>query len=238
MSKINFLKEGLFLNKKISAGRLAIQLILSLVIVLFIISFSVVFTLNFRPLYYFDMEYLSISEMSGYTNAQIKENYNALIDYNSMFNHDPLNFPSLTMSENGRIHFEEVKEIFVAVQYICIFTFILGLAGILWQRRYQNHLYLGLTAILTIAIPLGLGMVISLNWEQSFVTFHHIFFDNDYWIFDAATDPVITILPDTFFFHCALMILAGILLGCTICSIFYFYFRKKEKNHAQETASN
>ena len=57
------------------------------------------------------------------------------------------------MSENGRIHFEEVKEIFVAVQYICIFTFILGLAGILWQRRYQNHLYLGLTAILTIAIP-------------------------------------------------------------------------------------
>lgn len=141
------------MNKKISAGRLAIQLILSLVIVLFIISFSVVFTLNFRPLYYFDMEYLSISEMSGYTNAQIKENYNALIDYNSMFNHDPLNFPSLTMSENGRIHFEEVKEIFVAVQYICIFTFILGLAGILWQRRYQNHLYLGLTAILTIAIP-------------------------------------------------------------------------------------
>ena len=56
-----------------------------------------------------------------------------------------------------------------------------------------------------------------MNWEWCFVTFHHIAFDNDYWIFDYTTDPVINILPDTFFMHCAIMILA-IVLFCAVVS--------------------
>ena len=54
---------------------------------------------------------LHITELSGREEKDIRSNYDALIDYNSLFNHQPLKFPTCAMSESGRIHFEEVKKI-------------------------------------------------------------------------------------------------------------------------------
>lgn len=68
--------------------------------------------------------------------------------------------------------------------------------------------------------------MIALNWDQFFVKFHELFFNNDYWIFDETTDPVITLLPDGYFMHCALMILAIIFLSSLLSFILY---RKKTK---------
>ena len=72
-----------------------------------IIALSVTITLNFRPLYYFDIGHLNIAETSGVDAKTIKKNYDILIDYNSMFNNDTLEFPDFAMSEHGRIHFED-----------------------------------------------------------------------------------------------------------------------------------
>lgn len=88
------------------------QLIGGMIVCLLIISFSVTLTLNFRPLYYADIQHLHIAELSGRNEEDIRQNYDALIDYNSLFNHEPLKFPTCTMSESGRSHFEEVKKIF------------------------------------------------------------------------------------------------------------------------------
>ena len=77
------------------------------------------------------------------------------------------------------------------------------------------------------ALPAVFGLAIAVNWEGFFVAFHRLMFDNDYWIFDAATDPVITILPDAFFMHCALMILAIILAACGIMTLLYRRLGKK-----------
>ena len=98
------------------------------------------------------------------------------------------------------------------------------------------HIALGIPAllsgILTVAIPAALGVLIALNWETVFVLFHKIVFHNNYWIFDAATDPVITILPDTFFMHCALMILALVVLGSIICLLAYRHAKHKKTHTA------
>lgn len=202
------------------------NIILAVVLAFLIISFSVVFTLNFRPLYYFDIDYLGITESSGLSEEMIRANYDALIEYNSIFHTGRLEFPSLTMSESGEVHFIEVRHIFVAVQILFIITLILSIIGILFKMAQKDFRYLKYTSILTLAIPAVLGIVIGLNWERSFVIFHQIFFNNDYWIFDAATDPVITILPDTFFFHCAVMILFIALIGSGLC---YFFFRRYKR---------
>lgn len=193
------------------------SLILAVIYMLFIISFSVVITLNFRPLYYFDISHLDIPAESGYPADEIRENYDALIDYNSMFNHSELKFPTLAMSDTGRIHFVEVKNIFVAVQYLCIAAFLAALVWTVIKAKKKDFSFLFGASLLSIVVPAVLGALIALNWDNFFVTFHHIFFNNDYWIFDAATDPVITILPDTFFMHCALMILGGVVLGSILC---------------------
>lgn len=212
--------------------KIARNIFAALALMLFIISFSVTLTLNFRPLYYFDINYLDIESLSGYSEEEIRENYDALIDYNSMFNrNDTLEFPTLPMSETARIHFEDVKDIFVVVEYIMLITAVISVVMILLLRfKYHDVFYLKLASILTIVIPSVLAICIGLNWEQAFVTFHHIFFDNDYWLFSPKTDPIILMLPDEFFFHCATMILIIVILGSLLSYLIYRRLHRKQKN--------
>ena len=198
------------------------NLLLALVAMCFLLSFSVVFTLNFRPLYYFDIDHLDIPAMAAMDEGEIRANYDELIRYNSIFTREPLEFPTLAMSDNGRIHFEEVKNIFVAVQVLLGLSFFSLAIGGYKKLKQQKIQFLKIAAVISVAIPFLIGALIALNWQSFFIIFHEIFFDNDYWIFDAFTDPVITILPDTFFMHCAIMILSLVLLGS---GIFYFAYR-------------
>lgn len=193
-----------------------INILLSLSLVCFILSFSAVFTLNFKPLYFNDIKGLSIEESSGYSREIIVENYNALIDYNSIFNFEPLEFNGLAMSQEGRIHFEEVRQIFVYIQTLLIVSALVLAAAFYFRRKSRDFQFLKLGVLLSIAIPLVLGALIAANWQWFFVAFHRLAFRNDYWIFDPVKDPIITILPDAFFMHCAIMILALTLLLCAI----------------------
>lgn len=74
-----------------------------------IFSMAIVFTLHFRPLYYFDIDHLDIPATSGYSEEVIRRNYDELIDYNSISGPSRLTFSDFMMSEEGEIHFEEVK---------------------------------------------------------------------------------------------------------------------------------
>ena len=201
---------------------------LALVLTLAIIGSSVVGTLAFRPLYYHDMETLGISAYSGYSEAEIRENYDALIDYNMAWKDGNLEFPTLPMSETGKIHFEEVKEIFDLFKYLAVFCGLFGVAGIVFMAKKKEYRYLKMTAIVSCGLPVVLGILVALFWDQVFVIFHELFFNNDYWIFDYRTDPIILLLPDEFFMHCALWIFGGVLFGAAVCLGSYLVLRKRQ----------
>lgn len=199
----------------------------ALSLTLCIISTAVIITLNFRPLYYVDMKFYNLSEMTGYPENEIRANYDTLIEYNSVLYQGELAFPTLPMSEQGRIHFIEVKRIFVFIQAVLFPLSLIGsLTGIYFLKR-QKPAYLKLTSVLNLALPAVLGTLIAMNWNRFFILFHELFFNNDYWIFDEVTDPIITLLPDGYFMHCALMILGIIILSSILCFVIY---RKKSKN--------
>jgi integral membrane protein (TIGR01906 family) len=68
---------------------------------------------------------------------------------------------------------------------------------------------------------------VTLAWDRFFVVFHKIFFRNDYWIFDEASDPIIKVLPDEFFFHEAIFMLAIVLaIGAVLLISGHFLCRK------------
>lgn len=202
------------------------NIITSICLTLFIISASVTITLNFRPLYYHDMSALKIAETSGFSQKMIKENYDSLIDYNQFFYSGKLKF-SMPMSKEGEIHFTEVKKIFVSIEILCFFTFFLSIFLIRKQIVQRNFEFLKVSSILTILLPIIVGMLVSINWDAAFTLFHKLMFRNDYWLFDEATDPVIKILPDAFFFHCAIMIILLILFASFLCFIFRSFFKHK-----------
>lgn len=210
------------------------NILLSLIMPLTIISLAIVLTLACKPLYYLDIHALHIPEATGYTISEIKSNYNAVIDYCLSFGNAPLKFPTFPMSEGGRIHFAEVKNIFNLFKYMAIGGTLASTAGILWMRRRHCYGYLKLTAILTVALPAFVGAAVALNWDRAFVTFHEIAFNNDYWLFDPATDPVINILPDAYFLHCAVMILVLVILGSLSCAFACQKIKKKKRKTAEK----
>ena len=212
-------------RKRLPRERKQGNILLALVLTLFIFTAAVVLVLNFKWLYYIDITILGLEEKSGRTVKEIRANYDALIQYNQFWFHGDLKFPTLFMSETGRIHFQEVKQIFTAVQYLCMGSGIASLIGIIRHARSRRLGYLKIAGILTFAIPLLLGALAAVSWERFFVVFHRIFFRNDYWLFDSRTDPVILILPDAYFLHCALLILLLIVLGGLFC--FWIYGKRK-----------
>lgn len=190
----------------------------ALVLTATIISAAVVLTLGAsKPLYYFDIDYLHIQEDSGYEKEEIWENYNALIDYNLSPFIKKLEFPTFPMSKEAEIHFAEVKEIFQGFLWMFVIGIPVSVVVSMMNRRHHRLGYLKLAGILTIALPILLGILVAANWDRAFVLFHEIAFDNDYWLFHPDTDPVITILPDDFFLHCAVMILVLVAIGAGIC---------------------
>ena len=193
----------------------------ALIVTTLIFALAVTITLYFKPLYYMDMKHYKLSETYGVSEEEIKANYNALISYNTLLFDDELEFPTLEMSEEGRIHFREVKSIFTNLQWAGLICLIL-LTPILTQAQYKkDYDWLKYAGGLCIGIPVIVGLLMLISWDNVFVWFHKLFFRNDYWMFDPNTDPIIQFLPDGFFLHCGLMIAALILLGAAGCLFGY-----------------
>lgn len=204
---------------------------------LFLVCGSVVLILNCREIYYRDMRSQQLEDYLGLPEKEIRANYDVLIDYNLLTKEiDELVFPSFPMSEEGRIHFEEVREIFIAVQYLLMITAFLFAAGLIRKVRKGDYRFLKWMAIKSFTIPVILGILIGVCWEQVFVLFHKVFFRNDYWLFDPVTDPVILILPDVFFAHCAIAILLVILAGGAISMGVYLLLSKRSRRKEEENA--
>ena len=192
------------------------------------ISLAVMLTLNFRPLFYHDIEALDICEESGLTEEQIRENYDILIDYNNFWGSKELEFDGLKMSDEGRIHFEEVKAIFVKIEYAAILFTLMAIVSMIPKLRAKRYRCLLFSGIFSVVIPAVVGVIIAINWEWAFITFHRLAFDNDYWIFDPEKDQVITMLPDGFFMHCAVMIAAVTIVMSLACLIAYILLNKRK----------
>lgn len=193
------------------------KLIFIIAVVLSIFIIAVKFTFNFKPLYYFEIKNSNIEEFSGFSESRIKENYNYVINYLNLGNEVEFKLPSLPFSEKGKIHFYEVKSIYKALDLILICSLVVLILCLLLNGKFI--LLLKHASILLLVIPILIIIPFIINFDSSFTFFHKLFFRNDYWLFAPNEDPIINILPQDFFFHCALLILFIILLSSLILRI-------------------
>lgn len=203
------------------------DLFIGFLLVIFFLSLGTIFTVNFRPLYYWDIKRLNLSARSGLSNTIIRLNYNTLIGYCSPFYHGPLNFPTLTQSTSATIHFAEVKHIFNDL--FCLFLIsIISLCGGLSYKFYRHQfacLKCGAIGILVLPFLFLTGFI--LNFDQTFTLFHKIVFRNSYWLFNPQTDPIITLLPEPFFLHCGILIILTQFLGSLFLFLAYRHLTKE-----------
>jgi len=78
-----------------------------------------------------------------------------------------------------------------------------------------------------------LASIISTDFNQYFIMFHHIFFNNDLWMLNPDTDLLINIVPEPFFMDTAARIAmtygVSVLTVFAICFIILYYYRKKQE---------
>lgn len=218
MHLLNFLHEKKTTNMK---KYKLLQSLFALFFSLFIISLAVKLTLLFKPLYYFDIEYLNIEKLSGFAKEDIIKNYNYVINYLLIPKIQEFNLPSIPYSKVGEIHFQEVKNIFTAFDILLIISLVISTIGVWAGVKLKDFGVLRKTSITLLVLPLVLMTAFVINFDASFVVFHKIFFPNGNWQFDPVFDPIINILPQEFFFHAAVLILILIAVSSIILTLVY-----------------
>ena len=203
------------------------NLIFCIFLSLFIIGASILLKVLFKELYYFDIENLNIATNNNLSVEEVKQNYDYMIDYNLGKISGEFNLPTIKSSLEGKIHFEEVREIIQNVLKMLLVSLIISVVGIYISLKNKNINFLNLTSKLILILPVLVLIPMIVNFDKTFILFHEIMFDNNYWIFDPEKDPVINILPQEFFFHAGIMIVVLILLSSLIFRLLYKYLINK-----------
>lgn len=187
----------------------------------FILALSITITINFRPLYVFDINYLSILDYTELDKATLLKNFGELMSYlNNPFN-QTLKLSDFPMSTSGAFHFYEVKRLFLLCYGVLIATTIPSFFTIKHLVKNKRLWRLIKPFKWGMLIPVLFGFLMLVGFDQFFVSFHGIFFNNNDWLFDPATDPIINVLPEAFFMHCfvlffillELFLFIGVFLG-------------------------
>lgn len=136
-------------------------------------------------------------------------------------------------------HMEDVRGLFLgglALRRIslglivaCVILLLLLKADI--RRVLPKMICIG--SALFFAVLAVLASIISTDFNQYFIMFHHIFFNNDLWMLNPDTDLLINIVPEPFFMDTAARIAmtygVSVLTVFAICFIILYYYRKKQE---------
>lgn len=131
----------------------------------------------------------------------IMKNYNQLMFYLLWPFKSVLKMTDFPTSPQAAQHFYECKLLFG----LAIIAFLIGIIVWVFLRRRNKLSYLRLTRVeivILMIVPLVFLPAATLNFDQFFVAFHHLLFNNNNWLFDPSTDPIINVLTENFFAAC------------------------------------
>lgn len=129
-------------------------------------------------------------------------------------------------SERTKLHFIDVRNLMnnlVDMSYIFLFLSIIYFVIIKYKLKESFMLiwknYISSLKIIMAIIALLISVII-FNFNNFFITFHHLLFNNDYWILDPRFDYVISLLPELLFKDLTIYILLLFLIIVALFSIF------------------
>ena len=133
--------------------------------------------------------------------GQVMSNYNQLMWYLIWPFKRKLRMSNLHTSSMAAGHFVDVKKLFV----LAIIAFLCCLIILFWCKK-RNKKFLRLNkvwALLFLLLPVAILPFALTNFDNFFITFHHLFFaGSNTWLFDPVTDPIINVLTEGFFASC------------------------------------
>lgn len=207
------------LGKQIGYGALMMLACLALAIFLTVNSVWL-FEINIQP--------LKLTAATGLTASQMHHDYVRIIEYLQLPWISSLKLHYFFSSAKGLQHFRDVKGLILFNNFVGLVLVPVG-AYLLHRLNNKSLTWLLMTPIKVVTtVSLVIIALMLVNFEQVFVTFHEVLFRNQDWIFDPNTDPVINMLPDTFFLECFLLFFILFFGGL---AVIYRLGRKSLKRH-------
>ena len=175
---------------------------------LFLLSLSILLTIYLAWIFYpLEIEWLNLADRVYLKSETIQYNFQILMNYLTNPFSQVLEMPDFRSSTAGLHHFAVVKNLFHLVQLVTLVTlpsfyfFVKNIVKKGFLALYRKSIL----TLLVLTLVIGLVGVL-IGFEQFFTLFHQILFvGDDTWLFDPAKDPVILILPETFFLHAFLL---------------------------------
>lgn len=188
---------------------------------LLVISASIAVPILIRPIYYAQIGPLKLVQTTGYSEEEIREAYDDVMDY--LLKGDEFSTGRLPYTEDGKSHFEDCRKLFVLDFWVV--GSCAALLLVLWALRsarrrrtpcrfYPKHLPVFWSAIASCAFFAAIAIWGAVSFFSLFVAFHHLFFPGkENWLFDPVLDPIINILPLNYFMYCGALIVLLILVS-------------------------
>ena len=130
---------------------------------------------------------------------ELLDNFDQLMSYLNLPWVEKLHMSDFPVSTSGAQHFYEVKRLFL-LNYGLLAVTILPSFFYLRHLIRQKRLWTLVQPFqIAVAVPVVVAFLMAVNFDQFFVLFHGVLFNNDAWIFNPVTDPIITVLPETFY---------------------------------------
>lgn len=192
---------------------------------LFCLTTAIFLTIMGTLLYYpLDATRENLPQLVNLSLAQLMHNYRVLLAYLQLPWITTLHFPDFFSSAAGLAHFADVKKLFILNDVLMLLSAFVAIPTLHRWRRTQQLWRLHHGFQLGAILPILIGGLAATNFDQFFVTFHHLFFRNaTNWLFDPSLDPIINVLPEVFFMHCFLVffiLFEAMMLSGIYCSRF------------------
>lgn len=178
-----------------------------------LIAGAIKLTIMNRPLYIWVLKTMDIPKQVGMSLGNILKNYDILLDYLRDSSVAKLQMPDFPSSESGAFHFWEVRNLFILNDRALIVFGIMTVMFLYWVYKNQCWTWLAQVSRKLLFLPIVVVGLLALFFDQLFVLFHEIAFDNDAWIFSPATDPIIQVLPQEYFMACFISVFVLVEIG-------------------------
>ncbi len=194
-----------------------LSVVMSLAVALALLTGSIAAPILIRPFYYAQIEPLGLENASGLSREEIIRAYDEVLDYCIGIS-DEFSAGVLPFSASGSAHFADCRALFIIDLWLLAGSVIVIALLKLYDKRNSLPRLGGHGApfwgAAGMAAALALvGIAAATDFDRAFTVFHSLFFPGKYnWVFNAATDPVILIMPEAFFRSCAILILAVLLI--------------------------
>ena len=177
-----------------------------------------------------------ISDVTGISNLQLQDVARGMVDYfngkvpSPQVEVDIRGIGRPVYSQKELIHLRDVRKIIDLFKMLEILSIVIFLAMGLYMffkfgvRRLLKALQAG--AVVTVVFLGSVMLWALIDFNSIFYFFHILSFSNDLWLLDPATDYLIMMFPEGFFFDSAILMVATIIAAAVLVWVAAFLLKR------------